>query len=284
MVLLTGLRDAANVPEWQNTSLPVATRVANLVSLLTLEELVANLDAERAPGAPRIGLGPYRFDQECERGAVTSGVNKRPLGTGFPTPLALGGTFNLSLIAAVARVSATEVRAYYNMDRLANVTTGGNCYAPVVNVVRDPRWGRAQEMLCGEDPLLGRLFARVWTAAMQGGTNASAPYRIVTSVAKHLATYGGPESGPVGRFAFDAVLDERTWRTTFLPAFRGSAEAGVDGFMCRCARVVQELGSPSKVLIGYVLCLAATPQQLSRTPPLQATTRPTAPIAFSSTS
>ena len=86
-------------------------------------------------------------------------------------------------------------------------------------------------------PTLGTLcyvvYSRAWTAAMQGGFNVSTPYRIVTSVAKHLATYGGPESGAVDRFAFDAELDERTWRTTFLPAFRGSAEAGVDGFMCR---------------------------------------------------
>lgn len=163
------------VPDWKNSSLPIPTRVANLVSLLTLEELVANLDAERAPGSPRLGLGPYRFDQECERGAVTSGINKRPLATGFPTPLALGGTFNLSLIAAVARVSAIEVRAYYNIDRRTNMTTGGNCYAPVVNVVRDPRWGRIQEMLCGEDPNLGRVYARTWTAAMQGGFNESTP-------------------------------------------------------------------------------------------------------------
>ena len=227
------LSSSQSLPDWRNASLPVPVRVANLVSLLTLEELVANLDAERAPGVPRIGLGPYRFDQECERGAVTSGINKRPLGTGFPTPLALGGTFNLSLIAAVARVSAIEVRAYYNIDRRSNLSTGGNCYAPVVNVVRDPRWGRIQEMLCGEDPLLGRIYSRTWTTAMQSGFNASSPYRIVTSVAKHLSTYGGPESGPVDRFAFNAVLDERTWRTTFIPAFRGSAEAGVDGFMCR---------------------------------------------------
>ena len=87
-------------------------------------------------------------------------------------------------------------------------------------------------MSCGEDPLLGQVYSRAWTAAMQSGYNATTKYRIVTSVAKHLATYGGPESGPVGRFAFDAVLDERTWRTTFLPAFRGSADAGVNGFMC----------------------------------------------------
>lgn len=122
---------------WQNASLPIDDRVANLVGLLTLDEKVANLYANLAPGAPRVGLGPYRYDEECMRGAVTSGVSERPLGTGFPTLLALGGTFNVSLLAQVAYVGALEVRAYYNIDRRAqNLTTTANCYAPVVNLVR----------------------------------------------------------------------------------------------------------------------------------------------------
>jgi beta-glucosidase-like glycosyl hydrolase len=72
--------------------------------------------AYAAPGAPRLGLGPYRYDEECMRGAVTSGVSSRPLGTGFPTLLALSGTFNVTLLAAVAAVGAKEVRSYYNIE------------------------------------------------------------------------------------------------------------------------------------------------------------------------
>ena len=122
---------------WQNTSLPIDARVANLVSLLTLEEKIANLYSNAAPGSPRLGLPPYRYDEECMRGAVTSGVAPRPLGTGFPTLLALAGTFNVSLLAAVGAVGAREVRAYYNIDRrTAGLSTTANCYAPVVNLVR----------------------------------------------------------------------------------------------------------------------------------------------------
>lgn len=115
---------------------------------MTLEEKAANLYANAAPGAPRLGLGAYRYDEECMRGAVTSGVSKRPLGTGFPTLLALASSFNMSLIAAVAEVGSREVRAYYNIDRrTANLPTTANCYAPVINLVRDPRWGRNAEMV-----------------------------------------------------------------------------------------------------------------------------------------
>ena len=169
---------------WQNSSLPVAERVADLVSLLTLEEAVANLYSNAMAGAPRLGLPAYRMDAECMRGAVTSGVNKRPLGTGLPTLLALASTFDVRLIARAAAVGATEVRAYYNIDRRNNsLPTTANCYAPVVNLVRDPRWGRNAEMVIGEDPALGRIYARAWTAAMRGGAapgNTTA--KLVSSV------------------------------------------------------------------------------------------------------
>ena len=110
---------------WQKASLPLAERVADVVPRLTLEEAVANLYANDAPGAPRIGLPAYRYDAECMRGAVTSGVNARPLGTGFPTLLALAGTMDVPLVARVAEAGAREIRAYYNVDRAAsNLPTG----------------------------------------------------------------------------------------------------------------------------------------------------------------
>jgi beta-glucosidase-like glycosyl hydrolase len=88
----------------------------------------------------------------------------------FETLLALAGTFNVSLLAAVGAVGAREIRAYYNIDRrTAGLTTTANCYAPVINLVRHPLFGRAAEMAAGEDPTLGRVYARAWTAAMRGG-------------------------------------------------------------------------------------------------------------------
>ena len=237
LAFLAPLPAVAQAP-WQNTSLPIAARVANLVSLLTLEEKVANLYSNLAPGAPRLGLPPYRYDEECMRGAVTSGVSARPLGTGFPTLLALAGTFNVTLLAAVGAVGAREVRAYYNIDRrTAGLVTTANCYAPVVNLVVHPAWGRAAEMAAGEDPTLGRVYARAWTAAMRGGAAAGPTSKLVTSVAKHLGVYSGPEDVGASRFAFTAELSERAWRESFLPAFRGAAEGGADAFMCSYSAV-----------------------------------------------
>jgi beta-glucosidase len=245
-------RSSSQSAPWQNASLPLDERVSNLVSLMRLEEKVSNLYSNAAPGALRLGLGPYRYDEECMRGAVTSGVSARPLGTGFPTLLALAGTFNVSLLAAVAEVGAREVRAYYNIDRRTKgLVTTANCYAPVSNLVRDPRWGRNAEMAIGEDPVLGRVIARAWTAAMRGSASGdSETSKLVTSVCKHIATYGGPENFGGSRFSFNAELDERTWREYFLPAFRGSAEGGADAFMCSYSSVT----------------LTDAPEKLSMTP------------------
>jgi hypothetical protein len=139
--LTPAARAAPPTAPWQNASLPVAARVANLISLLTLEEKVANLYANAAPGAPRLGLGAYRYDEECMRGAVTSGVARRPLGTGLPTLLALSGTFNVSLLAAAARVGVNSEAVFrsvdsYNLPRPVDWIGGpggwspGGCAAP----------------------------------------------------------------------------------------------------------------------------------------------------------
>lgn len=221
---------AAQYP-WQNTSLPTAARVANLISLLTVEEKVLNL-VHNASGSARIGLPPYEYAHECERGFVSGA-----LGTAYPTPLALAGTFNPQLVADIAYYTALEARAAMNGE-------GGraaSCFAPVVNEVRDPRWGRNQEMIGGEDAAgLGRVMTRAWVASMQAyapGANGK-EYLLIHTIAKHINAYGGPEGwgytfGPnAERFSVNAIMDERTYRETFLPGFYGGAEAGVRGYMC----------------------------------------------------
>lgn len=114
-------------------------------------------------------------------------------------------------------------------------------FGSVSNLVRDPRWGRAQEMVTGEDPQLGRVMSRVFTWGMQHRYDRSSDQRMVNTIAKHLNTYGGPEGtgftfgATAERFNFEAKISERAWREFFLPPFFGSAEANVSGYMCSCA-------------------------------------------------
>lgn len=172
---------------WQDPSLPLPVRRANLISLLALEEKVSLL-AHLSPAIDHIHLPAYEWAHEAERGDVSAAV-----GTGYPTPLALGGTFNVSLIAAVAAATAVEARANNNDAAAQNYTRTLSLFAPVTNLARSALWGRNQEMLGGEDPLLGRILARQWVTSMQAGFLANTSARIVTTIQKHLNAYGGPE-------------------------------------------------------------------------------------------
>ncbi len=113
---------------WQDPSLPVPARVSNLISLLTVDEKVSLLAAGSPPVA-RIGLPGYNWAEECERGATSA-----PVGTSFPSGIALGSTWNASLVWAVAHATAIEVRA--TADTHAGF--GASCFGPVINLIRDP--------------------------------------------------------------------------------------------------------------------------------------------------
>ena len=141
MMLLFARAVSAYVYPWQDPTLPVGERVDNLISLLTLDEKVSLLSAA-APAVPRIELPAYQWAHECERGDT----NGR---TAFPSGIALGTSFNATLVQLVAHATAIEVRAGYSIN--ASGHGGASCFGPVTNLIRDPRWGRANEMLGGED-------------------------------------------------------------------------------------------------------------------------------------
>lgn len=188
-----------------------------------------------AAAVPRIGLEAYHFGRECEAGD-TSG--KRA--TAFPSGIAMASTFDVSLVWDVAHSTAIEVRANTNLEAKAINAThpSSSCFGPVSNLVRDSRWGRTNEMVGGESPTLGRVLSRSFTWGIQTGLKGGGEDRMVTTIAKHLNTYAGPEghgytfSGTTERFNVNAALTEREWRESYLPAFHGSVEAGVTGFMC----------------------------------------------------
>lgn len=82
------------------------------------------------PKIARVGLPAYNFGRECERGDTSGG-----LGTAYPTGLALGGTFDVELVHAIAVATAIEVRGNVN-GADANGGFGASCFGPVSNLVR----------------------------------------------------------------------------------------------------------------------------------------------------
>lgn len=133
----------------------------------------------------------------------------------FPVPLAEAGTFDPRIWELTAREAARETAA----DGLALT------FAPMLDVSRDPRWGRTVEGP-GEDPWLAAQIARAKVRGFQGGDLAE-PERV-GATAKHFCAYG-PVMG--GRDYASVDISERTLREVHLPAFAAAVEAGVAAIM-----------------------------------------------------
>ncbi|XP_071113488.1 uncharacterized protein [Haliotis cracherodii] len=218
---------------FRNVSLSWEDRVNDLVGRLTLNEMQLQIsrggagpEGGPAPAIPRLGIKPYSWNTECLRGDVSAGN-----ATSFPQAIGLAASFSPDLIFRVAQATGEEVRAKYN-----NYTRYGSygdhkgisCFSPVINIVRDPRWGRNQETY-GEDPYLSGVFASSFVKGLQG---SDPRYVRANAGCKHFNVHGGPENIPVSRLSFDAKVSERDWRTTFLPAFRSCVKAGTYSIMC----------------------------------------------------
>lgn len=127
-----------------------------------------------------------------------------------PIPLAQAATWNPALVEAGARAAAVDARAY-----------GINwTFAPMVDIARDPRWGRIAESV-GEDPFLGSRLAAAMVRGWQG-RSLRGPMSVAACV-KHFAAYGAVEGG---RDYNTVSLPETELRNIYLPPFRAAVEAG----------------------------------------------------------
>ena len=130
--------------------------------------------------------------------------------TTFPIPLAEASSWDTAMVEQDARVAAAEAAA-----------SGVNwTFAPMVDIARDPRWGRIAEG-SGEAPLLGSLMAAARVRGFQGGDPAS--YVSIAACAKHFAAYGGAEGG---RDYNTVDMSERTLREVYLPPYKAAVDAG----------------------------------------------------------
>ncbi|VBB48376.1 Periplasmic beta-glucosidase [uncultured Paludibacter sp.] len=136
--------------------------------------------------------------------------------TVFPIPLGQAATWNPQIIEDGARIAAIESSA---------------CgirwtFAPMIDVSRDPRWGRIAESL-GEDPYLTSVLGSAMIKGFQGDNLSNS--NSVAACAKHFAGYGATESGKDYNTTW---IPENQLRDTYLPPFQAAAKAGVATFMC----------------------------------------------------
>ena len=133
----------------------------------------------------------------------------------FPIPLGEAASWDLDAIERSARVAATEAAA-----------EGIHwTFAPMVDIGRDPRWGRIAEG-AGEDPYLGSLIAAARVRGFQGDDLAATD--TVLATAKHFAAYGAAQAG---RDYHTTDLSERELRETYLPPFEAAVDAGAGSVM-----------------------------------------------------
>ena len=152
----------------------------------------------------RLGI-PVMFHEECLHGHAAIDA------TSFSQPIGLGATFDPELAEALFTMTACEARVRGTHQALT----------PVVDVAREPRWGRVEETY-GEDPF---LVSRMGIAAVRGfqGDASFGDRRRVIATLKHFAAHGQPESGTN---CAPANISERVLRETFLFPFKEAIQKG----------------------------------------------------------
>jgi len=215
-------------------------KITSLLARMTLEEKLGQLNqlsVDNQPSAEQIelvrkGLVGSFFNltgaaatRDAQHIAVTDSRLHIPLIFGqdvihgyrtiFPIPLGEAASWDPEAVEAAAHVAAKEAAA-------AGLHW---TFAPMVDIARDPRWGRIAEG-SGEDPYLGSAMAAARVLGFQGA-DPRAPDAVLATV-KHFAAYGGAEGG---RDYNSVDLSERTLREVYLPPYQAALKAGAGSVM-----------------------------------------------------
>ena len=213
---------------YRNPSLPIPARVDDLISHMTLEEKVSQLQ-DNSVAIPWLGVGAYTWGNEGLHGDAFSGY-----ATLFPQVIGMAATWDTGLVHDMAGVIATEARAKYNeAERTQDHERffGISFWAPNINIFRDSRWGRGQETY-GEDPFLTSRMAVAYVTGLQGDDPT---YLKALAGPKHLAVHSGPEAD---RHKWNSYVSAHDLEDTYLPAFRAAiAEARAGSVMCAYNRI-----------------------------------------------
>ena len=212
--------------KFQDPSLPIDTRVNDLVKQMTLEEKV-NQMINVAPAIPRLNVPAFDWWNEALHGVARA--NKYYKTTVFPQAIANAATFDKSAVQMMAHDIGIEGRAVNNESLKRGITdkyTALTYWSPNINIFRDPRWGRGQETY-GEDPYLTAQLGGEFVHGLQGD---DPKYLLAAACAKHFAVHSGPEPD---RHKFDVDVNNHDLWDTYLPAFRHLVvDEKVAGVMC----------------------------------------------------
>ena len=212
---------------WVSDDLRHAIQSGQVGSVLNEVDLDTNNELQRiAHQESRLGI-PLLIGRDVIHGFKTV----------FPIPLGQAASWNPDIVRDGARVAAAEA-----------VTTGVNwTFAPMIDITRDPRWGRIAESL-GEDPHLAGILGAAMVEGFQGDDLAHND--TIAACAKHFAGYGASESG---RDYNTTNLPENELRNVYLRPFEAALDAGVATFMASFSDLDGIPASANEFLMQSVL-------------------------------
>ncbi|GIF63223.1 beta-glucosidase [Asanoa ishikariensis] len=204
-----------------------AVRLADLVARLTVAEKVALLHQHQA-AIPRLDIAAFKTGTEALHGVAWLGI-----ATVFPQAVGLGATWDPDLVRRVGAAVGDEVRGMHRKDP----GVGLNVWAPVVNPLRDPRWGRNEEGYA-EDPWLTGVLGTAYASGLRGDHPT---YLRTVPTLKHFLGY----NNETDRHLTSSDLPPRVLHEYELPAFRAPIEAGAAGAVMASYNLVN--GRPAHV-------------------------------------
>ncbi|ASU56397.1 glycoside hydrolase family 3 protein [Nocardiopsis dassonvillei] len=225
-----------HLPPYRDPALPPERRVDDLLARLTPEERIGLLHQHQAP-VERLGVGPFRTGTEALHGLAWLGP-----ATVYPQAVGLASTWDPGLLRLVGRAVGDEVLARRGAGASPNV------WAPVVNPLRDPRWGRNEEGY-SEDAWLTGLLAAAYARGLAGDGDT---LRLAPTL-KHFLAYNNEE----GRCETSSDLPPRVLREYELQAFLPALTEGAAVAVMPSYNLVNGRPAHLSPLIGDVLRPAA---------------------------
>ncbi|EOD18267.1 hypothetical protein EMIHUDRAFT_447998 [Emiliania huxleyi CCMP1516] len=260
-----------------NHSLPLDQRVWDLVSRID-DSVKPNLLTARGhrmhtggrQALPKLGVPSYYWGSNCLHSSMFANcTTDGRCSQSFPSNTAWAATFDRRLMRQMAAVVGRETRAGWNLGSWLDDGLNGaglDCWGPVLNMNRDPRWGRNGEG-GAEDPYLMGQLGTAWTRGLQQGDpeiarEAASQYTLVAVTLKHFDANSLEDSDGFTRHTVDVNVSRQLLTDYYWPAFRAPIrEAGALGVMCSynavnglpaCASPVMKAAREAWGFQGYV--------------------------------
>ena len=211
--LSVAMAQDASRPTYLDPSKPMEQRVSDLIGRMTLEEKAQQLNHLNV-GIPRLKVAAWGGWNQTLHGVWS----KQPT-TLFPAAIAMGATWDPVLVHTITGAMSDEARALYNIGADGPRSKHGLVFrSPVINISRDPRWGRIQEVF-SEDPF---LTGRMGVAYIQGLQGDDPHYLKVAATVKHFAV----NNVETNRQKLSAEVDERNLMEYWLPHWKAAIMEG----------------------------------------------------------